>query len=173
MSKIYWSGRELIFEGVELLFGTFRNFSGEKRKYNDAGKRNFNVQIEPDYISSLMNDGVNVKYFKADMDDEDQDEKPGFVRINVNFEGRKSPEIFVRYGENGKFVELDENSVGKLDTAVFDNVDLVLNPYRRDADSATSLYLNKGYFTIHMDPLAAKYEAAMKNGEDMEEELPF
>lgn len=173
MSKIYWSGRELIMEGVELLFGTFRNFSGEKRKYNDAGKRNFNVQIDSDYIPQLIADGVNVKYFKADLDDEDQEDKPGFVRVNVNFDGRKPPELFVRYGENGKFVELTESSVGKLDTAVFDNVDLILNPYRRDQDSVTSLYLNRGYFTIHMDPLAAKYERSMSDDSSDEEELPF
>lgn len=172
MSKIYWSGRELIFEGVEVLFGTFRNFSGEKRKFNDAGKRNFNVSIEPELIPQLLEDGINVKYFKADLEDDDQEEKLGFVRVNVNFDGRKPPEVFVRYGSNGKFIELNENSIGKLDTATFDNVDLILNPYRRDEESKTSLYLNKGYFTIHQDPLAAKYEIAMQNG-DEPEELPF
>ena len=175
MSKIYWSGRELIMEGVEVLFGTFRNFAGEKRKFNDAGKRNFNISIEPELIPELLKDNINVKYFKADLDDEDGDEKPGFVKINVNFGGRKDPEVFVRYGENGKFTELNESLLSKLDTAVFDNVDLIVNPYRSQDDEGrerVTLYLNKGYFTLHMDPLAAKYEQAMTNGEEPEE-LPF
>lgn len=169
MAKIYTSGREIIFEGAEILFGSFRNFSGEKRKYNDAGKRNFNVKIDPEDISFLIEQGVNVKYFKSDLDDDEQDEMPGFIKVNVNYEGRKSPEIFVRYGEKGKFVELTESTVSKLDSAVFDNVDMILNPYRRDEESSTSLYLNKGYFTLHVDPLAAKYEQM----DAEEEELPF
>lgn len=170
MSKIYLSGREIIFEGAEILFGSFRNFRGEKRKYNDAGKRNFNVKVEADNIAFLVEQGVNVKYFKADAEDEDQDEMDGFVKVNVNYDSYKKPEVFVRYGEKGKFVELNENSIEKLDSAVFDYVDMILNPYRRDETSNASLYLNKGYFTIHVDPLAAKYE----NSEDIEEEeLPF
>lgn len=173
MSKIYWSGRELVMEGVEVLFGSFRNFAGEKRKYNDAGKRNFNVSIEPEIVPELLKDGINVKYFKADLEDEEQDEKPGFVKVNVNYEGRKAPEIFVRYGENGKFIELTEDQISKLDTAVFDNVDLIVNTYRRDEESATTLYLNKGYFTLHVDPLAAKYERAMMETDEPIEELPF
>lgn len=174
MSKIYWSGRELIMEGVEVLFGSFRNFAGEKRKYNDAGKRNFNVQIDSDLIPELLKDGINVKYFRSDMEDEDQDEKPGFVKVNINYGGRKNPEIFVRYGVNGKFVEIPEEGVNKLDTSVFDQVDLILNPYKREEDSPTTLYLNKGYFTIHMDPLAAKYESSMQQeGDAGNEDLPF
>lgn len=174
MSKIYESGREIIFEGVELLFGSFRNFSGEKTKFNDSGKRNFNIQIDPEYIPFLMERGINVKYFKADLEDEDQEEKPGFVKVNVNYGGMRPPEVLVRYGEHGKFVELNEESIGKLDHSVFDNVDLVLNPSHWEAKgtSGTSLYLNKGYFTIHVDPLAAKYEMAMQTGAD-EEEMPF
>ena len=173
MAKIYWSERELIMEGVEVLFGSFRNFAGEKRKYNDAGKRNFNVQIDSELLPELIKDGINVKYFKSDLEDEDQDEKPGFVKINVNYEGRKAPEIYVRYGSNGKFVEMPEAAVSKLDTAVFDQVDLIVNPYRRDEESPTTLYLNKGYFTLHMDPLVAKYESAMQQDGDVPEELPF
>ena len=170
MSKIYKSGRELMFEGVEILFGSFRNFAGEKRKFNDAGKRNFNIQIEPDYIPYLLGEGVNVKYFKADYDDEeDRDEKPGFVKVNINYDSRKSPEIYIKYGEKGKLVTLSQNELGLLDGATFDNVDLVVNTYRRDEDSPVSLYLNSGYFTIHVDPIAAKYQQM----EDEEEELPF
>lgn len=176
MAKIYESGREIIFEGVELLFGSFRNFSGEKTKFNEAGKRNFNIQIDPEYIPFLIERGINVKYFKADLEDEDQDEKPGFVKVNVNYGGLRAPEVFVRYGSNGRFVELNEDSIGKLDHSVFDTVDLILNPSRWEArgESGTSLYLNKGYFTIHVDPLAAKYEQAMQDPAAAdEEELPF
>lgn len=179
MSKVYFSGRELIMEGAELLFGSFRNFSGAKGRYNAEGQRSFNVQVEPEFIPMLEEVGINVKYFRSDLEDEDQEEKPGFFRVKVNYDGLRPPVAYVRYGEKGKFVELTAETIGQLDHAVFDNVDLILNPshYEVNGSSGTSLYLNKGYFTLHVDPLAAKYEKMMQDGDaeisDMDEEVPF
>lgn len=176
MSNIYKSGREFIFEGVELLPGSFRNFAGEKRRFNDAGQRFFNVSIQPDYIQFLINEGVNVKYFKADLDDEEQEDLPGFVRVKVNYGGRRDPELLVRYGNNGRFSDFGQDQIKLLDTAVFDTVDLVINPSHYDVNgqSGTSLYLQKGYFTLHVDPLAAKYEQMLTAAPDAEtEDLPF
>ena len=144
--------------------------------YNAEGQRSFNIQIDPEYIPMMINNGINVKYFKSDIDDEDQDEKPGFVRVKVNYASMRPPIAYVRYGENGKFVELNELTIGQLDHAVFDNVDLILNPsrYEVNGSTGTSLYLNKGYFTLHVDPLAAKYERMMQEEKsDDNEEVPF
>lgn len=175
MAKIYWSGRQLIVEGAEVLWGTFRNFGGAKRKFNDAGKRNFNISVDPENISMLMAENINVKYFKSDYDDdEEQDEKPGFTRINVNYESYSKPEIYVRSNPQTRFVEFNEDLVGRLDGMVFDQVDLVLNPYKRD-DEHTSLYLEKGYFTLHSDPISEKYStfSPIDQSSMLTEDTPF
>lgn len=184
MSKFYFSGRELIVENAELLYGSFRNFEGRKTNYNEKGKRNFNLQVDPEYIPLLIEAGINVKYFKADLDDEDQSEKPGFVKVNVNYEGHRPPIIRVRKGVNGEFVDYTEAEAALLDMMVFDSVDLVLNPsiYDVRGQKGVSLYLNSGYFTSHVDPIAEKYERLKKEVKekfgfdadpDSEEEIPF
>ncbi|MBP3826210.1 MAG: hypothetical protein ILA11_10835 [Butyrivibrio sp.] len=181
MSKFYFSGRELIVENAELLYGSFRNFSGKKTDFNAEGQRNFNLQVDPEYIPMLIERGINVKYFKADLYDEDQSENPGFVKVNVNFKSNRPPIIRVRSGEMGDFVDYTESQTGHLDTMVFDNVDLVLNPSAYDVrgQKGTSLYLNSGYFTSHVDPIAEKYERLKREvkekfGYESEpEELPF
>ena len=40
----------LKIENAELLGGSFKNFKGEERKFNDAGKRNFCVVIHEDMV---------------------------------------------------------------------------------------------------------------------------
>ena len=51
----------------------FKNFSGEERKYNPAGNRNFSVIIEDTGVANqLKDDGWNVKVLKA-RDEDEQD----------------------------------------------------------------------------------------------------
>ena len=61
---------------------------------------------------------------------------------------------------------------GLLDTARFSNVDLVIRTYHKDENS-TTLYLQKGYFTIEQDPISAKYANMEFSADEDEEELPF
>lgn len=180
MSKFYFSGRELMVEDAELLFGSFRNFSGKKTKYND-GKRVFNITVDPEYIPLLIEKGINVKYFKADLDDEDQSEKPGFVQIKLNYDFNEPPVIKVMKNHNKDEEDFTEQQVGLLDSMVFDKVDLVLNPHAYDVNGkkGITLYLKKGFFTPHVDPISEKYERLKEEAKkygidtDSEEELPF
>lgn len=171
--KLYFdeNGRSLYVEDAtqrEILGGQFRNFRGEKRKFNDAGRRNFNLVIPPEFVEMMKAAGCNVKMLSS----RDEDDEPPiyFVKINVAY-GQYPPHLYLV--ANGKRKELDQNELGLLDSAVFKAVDLVINTYHRDEGSC-SLYLQSGFFNLRVDPITAKYEAMNADFSDEEEEpLPF
>lgn len=160
----------LMIEGAtqtDILPGSFRNFRGEKRRFNDEGKRNFNLALSlpAEALDDLKALGLNIKELPGN--EEYGDEPLRFVKVNVAFGGKVPPELYLVTGRNMK--ELTQNELGLLDGARFTNVDLIIRTYHRDEDSC-SLYLQKGYFTIEQDPISAKY-ADMYTEDD--EPLPF
>lgn len=147
----------LMVEGAvqgDILPGQFRNFRGEKRKFNDEGKRNFNLALNlpVEALDELSALGLKIKELEAN--EEYGDEPLRFVKVNVAFGGKIPPELYLVAGSNMK--ELTQNELGLLDGARFTNVDLIIRTYHRDEETCT-LYLQKGYFTIEQDPISAKY----------------
>ena len=138
----------------DILPGQFRNFRGEKRKFNDAGKRNFNLALNlpTEALDTLAGLGLNIKELAGN--EEYGDEPTRFVKVNINFDSKMPPELYLVSGRNMK--ELTQNELGLLDSARFTNVDLIINTYHSDMTKC-SLYLNKAYFTIEQDPISAKY----------------
>lgn len=158
----------LMVEGAvqeDILPGQFRNFRGEKRKFNDEGKRNFNLALNlpVEALDDLANLGLKIKELAAN--EEYGDEPLRFVKVNVAFGGKVPPELYLVAGKNMK--ELTQNELGLLDGARFTNVDLIIRTYHRDEETCT-LYLQKGYFTIEQDPISAKY--ANLNVDDLDDE---
>lgn len=158
----------------DILAGNFRNFRGEKRKspagkiVNDEGKRNFNLALNlpVEALDELAATGLNIKEL-APKDDEYGDEPLRFVKVNVAYGGQYPPNLYLVNGKRMK--ELTESQLALLDAARFTNVDLVIRTYHKDEDS-TTLYLQKGYFTIEQDPISSKYanmEVAADDGEDL------
>lgn len=171
------SGRSeiLMVEGAvqaDILPGQFRNFRGEKRKFNDEGKRNFNLALNlpVEALDDLASLGLNIKEIAGN--EEYGDEPLRFVKVNVAFGGKIPPELYLVAGKNMK--ELTQNELGLLDGSRFTNVDLIIRTYHRDEDSCT-LYLQKGYFTIEQDPISAKYANMNLDALDAEDGvgLPF
>lgn len=163
----------LMVEGagqMDILPGLFRNFRGEKRKFNDAGKRNFNLalRLPTEALDDLASLGLTIK--QIDGNEEYGDEPTRFVKVNVAYGGKVPPELYLVSGKNMK--ELAEGELGLLDGSRFTNVDLVIRTYHRDEDTCT-LYLQKGYFTIEQDPISAKYANFNFDALDADEELPF
>lgn len=154
----------------DILPGGFRNFRGEKRRFNDEGKRNFNLALNlpAEAIEDLASIGLNIKELPAN--EEYGDEPLKFVKVNVAFGGKQPPELYIVSGNSMK--ELTQGELGLLDGARFSNVDLVIRAYHRDENSAT-LYLNKGYFTIQQDPITAKYADMDLSILDSEDAVPF
>ena len=141
-------------EQGDILPGQFRNFRGEKRKFNDEGKRNFNLALKlpTEALDDLAALGLNIKELQAN--EEYGDDPLRFVKVNVAYGGKVPPELYLVSGKKVK--ELTQGELGLLDGARFSNVDLIIRTYHRDEDTCT-LYLQKGYFTIEQDPISAKY----------------
>ncbi len=110
----------------------FRNFEGRGDKFNREGDRNFSLRIrEVESADALANEGWNVKIKEARDEDEDD-----FMRlpIKVKFTAY-GPNIYLWSGNNR--VELDEESIGCLDSIEIDHVNMDVRPYNWEVSGKT------------------------------------
>ena len=110
----------------------FRNFEGRGDKFNREGDRNFSLRIrERESADALADQGWNVKI--KDARDEDEDD---FMRlpIKVKFTAY-GPNIYLWSGNNR--VELDEESIGCLDSIEIDHVNMDIRPYNWEVSGKT------------------------------------
>ena len=145
----------ILIENARIIY---RNFAGEKQRYNAAGYRNFHVVIEDEGLATmLMQDGWNLKKFKARPDDEDV--LPGYhMQVVVSFESQQPPRIVMI--TNKKAVILSEETVSLLDSAEIIKCDLEIRPYNwqlATGEHGVKAYLKTIYATIKADPFAEKY----------------
>lgn len=173
--EFFRSHNEYVANHVNVLSGSYRNFSGEKRLnpqngklINEKGKRNFCMVIDPEFVPIMEAEHVLVKYLKKRDEDDDHSIPPAYVKVNIKMDSKIPPDIYKVTSKHKQ--KLKESNISQLDSAYFENVDMKLSVYHADADSGT-LYMNAGYFTIKLDPLAEKYEDLPEISDD--EELPF
>lgn len=135
----------------------YRNFSGIETQYNREGDANFAVFLEEDQALEAEALGWNVKWPKpkAEIPPEEDMRKP-FISVSVSFK-RKPPKIVVFVGE--KVTVLDADTVGTLDYAEIDVVDLILEPYHWNINgvSGVKAYLKAIYVTLTQDAFTKKY----------------
>lgn len=143
----------------------FKNFSGEEKRFNPKGKRNFCLLLDEDISKKLKNDGWNIKYLNP----RDPDEAPqAYLQVAVAFENFP-PNIYMIVG--GKKTKLDEDTVSALDYAEIENVDLIIRPYNWSTatGSGVKAYLKNMYVTLVENEFEKKY----RDMEESDEELPF
>lgn len=178
-------GEKINIKGAEVLFGSFRNFAGNATRFTKQGERFFNIAVPFERIQQFVEKGINVKFWRSSTDDEDDDEMPGFVKVKLNYDFWRKPQIAVREGVNGQWVDMQESAVGLLDKAEFDDVGLILKIARGTTagnQPYTTLYLRNGFFTKHVNEPNA-YEADMFGSygynpylpatDESDEETPF
>ena len=153
--------KKLVVENAEI---RFRNFSGKETEYNRNGTREFTIFFDEKKAEELEDLGWAIRWREPV---NEGDERKGKLRVTVRFDNYP-PKIMLISGKSQTY--LDEESVGIIDTAELENVDLVIRPYNWTVNgkSGTKAYLDSGYFTIIEDELAKKYSS---NNEQQETEV--
>lgn len=152
-------------EGARIIF---RNFSGKPDNFNpQGGKRGFNVIIDdPKLADKLAADGWNIKVLKP----RDETEEPTpFLPVKVNY-GAIAPAIYMITKRNKTL--LNEDTIGLLDNADIESVDIIIRPYQYDVrgEQGIAAYVQTMYVVIREDEFASKYSGF---GGVQEDELPF
>lgn len=133
----------------------FKNFSGEKTKYNKKGDKNFCLFLDNEDADVLFERGFNVKFPLLENGERDYDRRP-YVKVNVKFDNIPPKVVTI----NGSVTTiLSEEEVSILDHADIENIDLVLSTYNWevDGDKGVSLYLKNMYVTLVYDEFVEKY----------------
>src|SRR4249919_102729 len=89
------------------------NFSGEKRRFNEDGDRNFHVDLDPVVAKQMFKDGWNVKFHEPK---EEGDEPIPHVEVKVQFDKGRPPNITVITAVSGNRTRLDRDTVSMLDS---------------------------------------------------------
>lgn len=148
----------------------FRNFSGLEGAYNREGDRNFVIFLDPEYATQLADEGWNVKFPKVDdepQDPEDTFEKQPYLQVTVAFNKFPARVFTVVYDpqnpnanpEGYTTVQLNEDTVSILDTALIKNADLVINPYNWTVNGRSGIkaYLKNLYVELDDSGFVNKY----------------
>lgn len=140
----------LVVENAEIIF---RNFSGRKERFNDEGKRYFNLVLDPDMAHHLEKEGWNISSLPA-RDEGEVDKLHTKIRVNFKF---KPPKCYL-VTSRGKTL-ITEAEVELLDMVEIENVDLVIRPREWDSKGSSGVagYLVSIYIKIVEDPLDEKY----------------
>lgn len=145
----------------------FKNFSGRETDFNEEGNRNFGLMLDdPEMVEDLIADGWPVKFLKPRPDSEDPEFRQPWLPVKVKF-GKFPPIanlITVDRNEVRHRTKLDENTIGMLDGARAENIDLIIRPYNYPAvkgrPAGVSAYLKAIYYTLPSDDLESKYADA-------------
>lgn len=160
--------RNIIMENARILF---RNFSGNPSKFTPKGKRTFCLVIDPETADALSEEGWNVKFLKPR---EEGDSPTPYIQVNVGFKDdqSKSPKIYMVTRK--KKTLLTEDTVGVLDFAEIDNVDVIVTPYKWDVNGkqGVSAYLKTMYVSVIEEDFGGKYDFD-EEGDVNEEDLPW
>lgn len=151
----------IVIKDARILPGKFRNFSGEKREFNAEGLRNFNIQIPADMVEDLEVDGWNVRYLEPR--EEGGDIIP-ILKVAVSFDPYPPKVVLV---SSASKTTMTEKTIGLLDTAEIEHVDLSISPYNWEVNGKTGVkaYLKTMYVKLIEDEFEADYSDIPYSGD--------
>ena len=155
--------KPLMFENVEILPGSYRNFEGREGQYNRAGDRNFSIKLPEHAVEEMIAQGWNVKR-RDPRPEDDGGETLFYLTISVAF-GNIPPKI-VLITSRGR-TTLTEDLVASLDFIEIENADLIVRPYSWSVNGNTGVkaYLKSIYVTQREDEPDLKYADVPEAGE--------
>jgi hypothetical protein len=155
---------EIKLENVRLIY---RNFAGEERQFNVAGQRNFAIPLDEDLANHLSAIGWNVKKKERVIDGEI--ETLYHLPVKVKMDGRVPPKIFTITKSKNRRNQLDEETVGMLDWAEYETVDVILRPFNWDVNGkqGVTAYLKTLFMVLHEDELELKYSHIPEDGDPL------
>lgn len=140
-------------EGCRIIF---RNLAGAPDKFNPTGGvRTITVAIPNEMAPQLEEEGWNIKWLKPISE---YDEPQASLKVKAAY-GKNPPKIYICTSRNKELCTAD--TVGAIDYAEIENVDIVIRPYCYEniaGKSGVSAYIKTMYVTIAEDPFSAKYE---------------
>lgn len=160
--------KNLIINGGQILPGTFRNFSGVGTPMNHEGSRNFHVLLDPESADALIEAGWNVKWTK---ETPDRPSAP-FLKVNVKYYDGQGPDIDMVTINGGRITKVTEKTVGQLDRANIDHVDVNIYPKWYEispTNKGWSARLSSMNVYVNDDPIKRNLDA-YRNDEDFGDE---
>lgn len=138
---------------VKLGRGSFRNFSGEKRQYNNNGKRTFVAFLDEETGRALQERGWYLRWR------EPRDEMEGpeaWITPEVRFD-KYRPKITLISG--GVRTDLDESNIALLDTAEIKRCDVKLSPFSWNFNGQDGIkgFVRTMYVTLQDDDFGGMY----------------
>lgn len=151
---------EIRLSGARMVY---KHFSGEKDEFHAPGQMDFAVIIEDlDYARELEAQGWNIKYPKPNPEiDPEEDSRRPTLKVKVAFDNTPPDVWTILKDENGEDIrrKLNHETVHRLDTLRFSNIDMLIVPYNWTHQSRTgvSAYLSQFYGTIEPVGFESKY----------------
>lgn len=141
----------LIIENAKI---QWRNFSGDAKPFNDAGKRNICIMLDVDQAEALAEMGWPIKTAKPL--EEGGPLRP-FIKADIKYTAKSQPKIKMITSRGMQ--TMDADSVFALDYVGMANVDLVIRPFKWEfgGKEGVKAMLNSLYMTIREDELDRKY----------------
>jgi hypothetical protein len=133
----------------------FKNFTGEKRQYNNEGNRNFSIMMREEDALNMKSAGWNIKALKMH---EDDDEQLYHIKVAVSY-ANQPPQIWLVTGKGSHRTLLSEGLIGMLDRLDSVKIDLVISAFDWEVNGNTGrkAYLQSLYFHQYEDELALEY----------------
>lgn len=153
----------VIINNVTMGRGPYRNFSGVKTEYNKAGNRVFSIFLPEETARILQEEGWHVKSKPARQEGQNDRWQ---MDIAVAFD-RYPPTIQV-VTSDGETSYLNEESVGILDSADIENVDLELRPYNWEVNGKTGVKAYLRSMKVTLRPPRRALSGVMFGEEDGE-----
>lgn len=141
--------------------GSWRNFTGEKGQYNDAGEYGMTLFLPESLYNEMLDAGWYVKHKDQYAGDERE------FQIDVSFGFDRYPPSITMISADGSSVILTEDNIALLQTADFERCDVVIRPYNwtnARGESGVKAYLDS--MTVRIRAPRRAYSASFVDRDD-------